>query len=118
MTVVSGAVDGAVAAVTVAEADVTNTIRVLDAYGVYAVSYTHLAAFIEKQSKRWDVPNSERCVFAQVPNYMVYVVSMCPTYQGLKLYQTVMRAFPKHPVNLEAEHAERAMVERVMKGKI
>lgn len=28
--------DGAVAAVTVAEADVTNTIRVLDAYGVYA----------------------------------------------------------------------------------
>ena len=36
LTVVSGAVDGAVAAVTVAEADVTNTIRVLDAYGVYA----------------------------------------------------------------------------------
>lgn len=31
LTVVSGAVDGAVAAVTVAEADVTNTIRVLDA---------------------------------------------------------------------------------------
>ena len=36
LTVVSGAVDGAVAAVTVAEADVTNTISVLDAYGVYA----------------------------------------------------------------------------------
>lgn len=36
LTVVSGAVDGAVAAVTVAEADVTNTICVLDAYGVYA----------------------------------------------------------------------------------
>lgn len=36
LTVVSGAVDGAVAAVTVAEADVTNTIRVLDAYDVYA----------------------------------------------------------------------------------
>ena len=36
LTVVSGAVDGAVAAVTVAEADVTDTIRVLDAYGVYA----------------------------------------------------------------------------------
>lgn len=36
LTVVSGSVDGAVAAVTVAEADVTNTIRVLDAYGVYA----------------------------------------------------------------------------------
>ena len=36
LTVVSGAVDGAVAAVTVADADVTNTIRVLDAYGVYA----------------------------------------------------------------------------------
>ena len=36
LTVISGAVDGAVAAVTVAEADVTNTIRVLDAYGVYA----------------------------------------------------------------------------------
>lgn len=36
LTVVSGAVDGAVATVTVAEADVTNTIRVLDAYGVYA----------------------------------------------------------------------------------
>lgn len=36
LTVVSGAVNGAVAAVTVAEADVTNTIRVLDAYGVYA----------------------------------------------------------------------------------
>lgn len=25
------------------------------------------AAFIEKQSKRWDVPNTERCVFGQVP---------------------------------------------------
>lgn len=36
LTVVSGAVDGAVAAVTVAEADVADTIRVLDAYGVYA----------------------------------------------------------------------------------
>lgn len=36
LTVVSGAVDGAVAAVTVAEADVTNTISVLDAYSVYA----------------------------------------------------------------------------------
>lgn len=40
LTVVSGAVDGAVAAVTVAEADVTNTIRVLDAYGVYAQTGT------------------------------------------------------------------------------
>ena len=36
LTVVSGAVDGAVAAVTVAEADVADTISVLDAYGVYA----------------------------------------------------------------------------------
>lgn len=36
LTVVSGAVDGAVAAVTVADADVTDTISVLDAYGVYA----------------------------------------------------------------------------------
>ena len=35
LTVVSGAVDGAVAAVTVADSDVTNTISVLDAYGVY-----------------------------------------------------------------------------------
>ena len=43
---------------------------------------------------------------------------MCTTDQGLKLYQKVMRAFPKHPANLEAEHAQRAMVERVMKGKI
>ena len=76
------------------------------------------AAFIEKQSKRWDVPNTERCVFGQVPDYMVYVASMCTTDQGLKLYQKVMRAFPKHPANLEAEHAQRAMVERVMKGKI
>ena len=48
---------------------------------------------------------------------MVYVASMCTTDQGLKLYQKVMRAFPKHPANLEAEHAQRAMVERVMKGK-
>ena len=76
------------------------------------------AAFIEKQSKRWDMPNTERCVFGQVPDYMVYVASMCTTDQGLKLYQKVMRAFPKHPANLEAEHAQRAMVERVMKGKI
>ena len=76
------------------------------------------AAFIEKQSKRWDVSNTERCVFGQVPDYMVYVASMCTTDQGLKLYQKVMRAFPKHPANLEAEHAQRAMVERVMKGKI
>ena len=66
------------------------------------------AAFIEKQSKRWDVPNTERCVFGQVPDYMVYVASMCTTDQGLKLYQKVMRAFPKHPANLEAEHAQRA----------
>lgn len=36
LTVVSGAVDGAVAAVTVADADVADTISVLDAYGVYA----------------------------------------------------------------------------------
>lgn len=36
LTVVSGAVEGAVAAVTVAEADVADTISVLDAYGVYA----------------------------------------------------------------------------------
>ena len=36
LTVVSGTVDGAVAAVTAAEADVTDTISVLDAYGVYA----------------------------------------------------------------------------------
>ena len=36
LTVVSGAVDGTVAAVTVAEADVADTISVLDAYGVYA----------------------------------------------------------------------------------
>lgn len=36
LTVVSGAVDGAVGAVTVAEADVADTISVLDAYGVYA----------------------------------------------------------------------------------
>lgn len=36
LTVVSGAVDGAVAAVTVAEADVADAISVLDAYGVYA----------------------------------------------------------------------------------
>ena len=36
LTVVSGAVDGAVAAVTVAEADVADTISVLNAYGVYA----------------------------------------------------------------------------------
>lgn len=36
LTVVSGAVDGAVAAVTVAVADVADTISVLDAYGVYA----------------------------------------------------------------------------------
>ena len=36
LTVVSGAVDGAVAAVTVAEADIADTISVLDAYGVYA----------------------------------------------------------------------------------
>ena len=42
------------------------------------------AAFIEKQSKRWDVPNTERCVFGQVPDYMVYVASMCTTDQGLK----------------------------------
>ena len=48
---------------------------------------------------------------------MVYVASMCTTDQGLKLYQKVMRAFPKHPAYLEAEHAQRAMVERVMKGK-
>ena len=53
------------------------------------------AAFIEKQSKRWDVPNTERCVFGQVPDYMVYVASMCTTDQGLKLYQKVMRAFPQ-----------------------
>lgn len=59
------------------------------------------AAFIEKQSKRWDVPNTERCVFGQVPDYMVYVASMCTTDQGLKLYQKVMRAFPKHPANLK-----------------
>ena len=36
LTVVSGAVDGAVAAVTVADVDVADTISVLDAYGVYA----------------------------------------------------------------------------------
>ena len=36
LTVVSGAVDGAVSAVTVADADVADTISVLDAYGVYA----------------------------------------------------------------------------------
>lgn len=36
LTVVSGAVDGAVAAVTVADANVADTISVLDAYGVYA----------------------------------------------------------------------------------
>lgn len=36
LTVVSGAVDGAVAAVTVADTDVADTISVLDAYGVYA----------------------------------------------------------------------------------
>lgn len=36
LTVVSGTVDGAVAAVAVAEADVADTISVLDAYGVYA----------------------------------------------------------------------------------
>ena len=55
------------------------------------------AAFIEKQSKRWDVANTERCVFGQVPDYMVYVASMCTTDQGLKLYQKVMRAFPSIP---------------------
>lgn len=38
LTVVSGAVDGAVAAVTVADADVADTISVLDAYGVYVQS--------------------------------------------------------------------------------
>ena len=57
-------------------------------------------------------------MFGQVPDYMVYVASMCTPDQGLKLYQKVMRAFPKQPANLEAEHAQRAMVERVMKGKI
>ena len=36
LTVVSGAVDGAVAAVTVADTDIADTISVLDAYGVYA----------------------------------------------------------------------------------
>ena len=105
-------------------------VRTLNVYGIPAVQYVGWvfmsdsapdemrAAFIEKQSKRWDVPNTERCVFGQVPDYMVYVASMCTTDQGLKLYQKVMRAFPKHPANLEAEHAQRAMVERVMKGKI
>lgn len=46
---------------------------------------------------------------------MVYVASMCTTEQGLKLYQKVMRAFPKHPANLEGEKAERAMVDKVMR---
>ncbi len=42
-------------------------------------------------------PNSETTTFGKVSPYSLYLASPCKPDAGLKVYQKLMKAFPKHP---------------------
>lgn len=42
-------------------------------------------------------PNSETTIFGQASKYTIYVASPCKPSDGLKKYQKLIKAFPKHP---------------------
>lgn len=43
------------------------------------------------------MPNSETTTFGQVNKHTLYVASPCKPSEGLKIYQKLMKAYPKHP---------------------
>ena len=51
----------------------------------------------DKLASLKDVPNSQKSTFGQVSPYSIYIASPCRPEEGLKLYQKLMRAYPKHP---------------------
>ena len=47
--------------------------------------------------KRRELPNSETTCFGKASKHMLYIASPCKPQAGLKMYQKLMKAFPKHP---------------------
>lgn len=43
------------------------------------------------------IPNSQKSTFGQVSPYSLYIASPCKPDDGLKLYQKLIKAYPKHP---------------------
>lgn len=65
-----------------------------------------------------DTPNSQKSTFGQVSPYSLYIASPCKPDEGLKLYQKLMKAYPKHPcyTNLTEKHMSKTQ-EMLLKKK-
>lgn len=62
-----------------------------------------------------EMPNSEAAIFGQIDMHSIYFASPCKPSDGLKIYNKLMKAYPKHPCYTNLTNGTNATQKMILK---